>query len=323
MTTLSVVPARLEYACGRAALVSLPRVKGESPRQRNERVNYEKAAAGQRSCDLCAPSMQPTGGANDLGGVGVVASAQAVTRAMIKGPHVAALERGVNDARLRDDQQEEAMTTTTIEPSTRPDQAPATPAPTRPKSVFPVRKLSEEQEREVTRLYAETATPLGEIGRRFGIGHTSVARIAQWYGAALRSPSISRAMASGRQGSAASAETGRAIEPETKPTQPEPAAQPMGPTVGPSARGPKSAGGRRTAPVVHRPRAEAPVASATPVTTASRRSRTAGVASSSEVRRFVVTFAAEQVLEAESALDALQQAQAGGATDVISIIRVS
>jgi hypothetical protein len=95
------------------------------------------------------------------------------------------------------------------------------------RGVFPGRKLSDEQEREVTRLYAETATPLGEIGQRFGIGHTLVARIAQRRGAALRSPSISSALASDRQGSAASADTGRAIESETNPTQPEPAAAPV------------------------------------------------------------------------------------------------
>ncbi len=156
MTTLSVVPACLEYACGHAALVSLPRVKGETPRQRNERVNNEKAAAGQRSCDFCAPSTPPIVGANDLfgGGVGVgvglVASAPAVTGAIIKGTHLAALKRGVNDDRLRDEQQEEAMTTATTEPSTGPDQAPSTPASTRLEGVFPVRKLSDKQEREIT-----------------------------------------------------------------------------------------------------------------------------------------------------------------------------
>jgi len=47
------------------------------------------------------------------------------------------------------------------------------------------------------------------------------------------------------------------------------------------------------------------------------------VASSSELRRFVATFAAEQVLEVESALDAIQQAQVRGASDVISIVRVA
>ena len=31
------------------------------------------------------------------------------------------------------------------------------------------RKLSEDQEREVTRLYAETETPVSKISKRFGI----------------------------------------------------------------------------------------------------------------------------------------------------------
>ncbi len=37
------------------------------------------------------------------------------------------------------------------------------------RGVPPRRKLSDEQEREVTRLYAETSTPTAEIARRFGI----------------------------------------------------------------------------------------------------------------------------------------------------------
>src|SRR5438309_6828340 len=48
------------------------------------------------------------------------------------------------------------------------------------------RKLSEDQEREVTRLYAETETPVSEISKRFGIGESSVYRVAQRHGAALR-----------------------------------------------------------------------------------------------------------------------------------------
>jgi hypothetical protein len=57
----------------------------------------------------------------------------------------------------------------------------------RPKGVIPPpRKLTDEQEREVRRLYAETTAPLGEIARRFGFSQTSVARIAQRHGASLR-----------------------------------------------------------------------------------------------------------------------------------------
>src|ERR671932_269122 len=48
------------------------------------------------------------------------------------------------------------------------------------------RKLSEDQEREVTRLYAETQTPVPEISKRFGIGESSVYRVAQRHGAQLR-----------------------------------------------------------------------------------------------------------------------------------------
>src|SRR6266487_1060036 len=48
------------------------------------------------------------------------------------------------------------------------------------------RKLNDQQEREVTRLYAETDTPVSEISKRFGIGESSVYRVAQRHGAKLR-----------------------------------------------------------------------------------------------------------------------------------------
>jgi hypothetical protein len=51
----SVIPARLDFQCGHAALVSLPRVKGESSAQRSIRIALEKSGAQARSCDFCAP----------------------------------------------------------------------------------------------------------------------------------------------------------------------------------------------------------------------------------------------------------------------------
>ena len=51
----SVIPARLQFQCGHAALVTLPRVKGETASQRNARVVFEKAAALGRQCDFCGP----------------------------------------------------------------------------------------------------------------------------------------------------------------------------------------------------------------------------------------------------------------------------
>src|SRR5438067_12654167 len=54
----SVIPARLEFQCGHAALVSLPRVKGESSAQRTARIAREKTAARVRSCDFCPPPLE-------------------------------------------------------------------------------------------------------------------------------------------------------------------------------------------------------------------------------------------------------------------------
>jgi hypothetical protein len=51
----SVIPARLEFQCGHAALVSLPKIKNESSARRNERIAQEKVDARGRRCDFCGP----------------------------------------------------------------------------------------------------------------------------------------------------------------------------------------------------------------------------------------------------------------------------
>src|SRR5438552_4248162 len=73
------------------------------------------------------------------------------------------------------------------------------------------RKLNEEQEREVTRLYAETDTPVSEISKRFGIGESSVYRVAQRHGASLRGRTATSAAGgeAGGTGGGAGAGTGR------------------------------------------------------------------------------------------------------------------
>ena len=54
----SVIPARLVFQCGHAALVSLPRIKGETNAQRADRVAHEKSAARTRACDFCAQRLE-------------------------------------------------------------------------------------------------------------------------------------------------------------------------------------------------------------------------------------------------------------------------
>src|ERR1700736_949629 len=65
------------------------------------------------------------------------------------------------------------------------------------------RKLNDQQEREVTRLYAETETPVSEISKRFGIGESSVYRVAQRHGAKLRGRSATSSGSSARPAAAA------------------------------------------------------------------------------------------------------------------------
>lgn len=61
----SVIPARLQFQCGHAALVTLPRIKGESSAQRNQRIAREKSAALARQCDFCGPAVEVAMSASD------------------------------------------------------------------------------------------------------------------------------------------------------------------------------------------------------------------------------------------------------------------
>src|SRR5216684_3131573 len=54
----SVIEARLVFQCWHAALVSLPRIKGETSAQRADRVAREKSAAHTRACDFCAQRLE-------------------------------------------------------------------------------------------------------------------------------------------------------------------------------------------------------------------------------------------------------------------------
>jgi transposase-like protein len=150
------------------------------------------------------------------------------------------------------------------------------------------RKLSDEEEREVTRLYAQTSTPTPEIARRFGIAESSVYRVAHRHGAPLR----------GRQ--APGAQQRREVStvsatPDMRRTRPRPASSPGSPqaTLAPKAAAQRP-GGVRLVP----PRA-----------------------AHGGTRSFRVRFQAEVVFEAVDIRDALRQAQARGITEVTAVTR--
>jgi transposase-like protein len=171
------------------------------------------------------------------------------------------------------------------------------------------RKLSDQQEAEVTRLYAETDTPVSEISKRFGIGESSVYRVAQRHGAALRGRTATSGTAKPRAVAPAAAPVAAATStPGTRgrgrAAGARPAATPSG--NGRRTRGARAAGTtRRTTAVV-----------AVAATPAAPRAAASGAR-----REFRVSFVAVRVFSAVDMADAIQQAEAAGATDITGIVR--
>lgn len=157
------------------------------------------------------------------------------------------------------------------------------------RGALPRRKLSDEQEREVTRLYAETSTPTPEIARRFGIAESSVYRVTQRHGAPLRG----RPTAGARPEHEVSAVSAAA---ELRQARPQPQ---IGPASPEAARAPAAAP-RRPGGAVRAPMPEV---------------ARGGTGS------FRVRFQAQVVFEALDIRDALRQAQAHGITDVTAVTR--
>jgi transposase-like protein len=204
-------------------------------------------------------------------------------------------------------------------------------------------RLSLEEKQEVARQYADSSTPTSEICARLGIGESSLYRILQLQGVPLRgrtAPSVSV----GTTPQPAPAQSGTRKSFVERWTQPQIETSVTGggakdqaiasevpqttePTVAPIVGGVKSVTRRRrTAAAGRRMRIEAlietPAAIPASAPTQRRRARTAGVSRASDLLTFTVSFVAEQTLQAASALDALQQAEARGATEVTSIVRI-
>jgi transposase-like protein len=143
------------------------------------------------------------------------------------------------------------------------------------------RKLSDEQEREVTRLYAETSTLASEIAQTFGIGESSVYRVAQRHGAALRgrqtrpgAPPRQHAPSRPRGRPAARAASEVASTVATAPTQPRVSGSKVRPPVG-----------------------------------------------GTSLRQFRIRFLAERVVRAKDIQAVLRQAESLGAIEVTAVVR--
>jgi hypothetical protein len=271
------IPIYLRFACGHAALVSLPRIRGETARDRGQRIEQEKATAHTRPCDFCPPL------------------------------HTAVQQH-----------EGDVMTTTTdTAVSTAPSGQPAAPKQraSTGRGPSPLRKLTDEQELELTRLYSDTNTPVPEIAKRFKVGESSVYRISQRHGAKLRGASAARG------GRPARAATAKKEAPRARATRGRVSAgRPTGTRQ--RARQGRATTARQGRATTAR-QGRATTARQGRTTTARQgRATTTRATASATARRFRVIFRGETVVQAASLRDALRRAQVGGATEIISVTQV-
>jgi transposase-like protein len=163
--------------------------------------------------------------------------------------------------------------------------------------------LSEDQKREITRLYSETSTPLPEIRQRFGIGDSSLYRLIQQYGGKLRGRAPRATQASATTSSSRRAP--RAARATTTPAASRSSAS----------RTPRAARASRSTA------APASRSTAAPAR-ATRRPRASQAAPPSSGRsQFRVSFVGVRTVTASNIADAVRQASAFGATEITGVVR--
>jgi hypothetical protein len=270
----------------------------------------EKRSASQRPCDFCGPAAVVT----ELH----VDSGTPTAATLVNGSNPATTDPPGSEAVAeRSHAEEEPMTlpTTTDQESSSTDRSNADRATNAAKGRgrSPLRKLSDEQEVELTRLYSATNTPVPEIARRFEVGESSVYRIAQRHGAALRSVPGTRGPATQQPRRRKPREQAAVQAPQTaRPSRGRPRRSAAAPeTSAPAAVRGRSRTARATPSATAPARARRRSSRATPSQGAAR--------STGTKRRFRVLFLAATVVEADSMRDAIAQAEARGATDITSV----
>jgi len=282
---LSVIPARLEYACGHASLVTLPAFRGEGSRMRSQRVEAEKAAAALRPCDFCPPS-----------GSAVLSTDEVLTLAATPSPNGANVPAPEREAPAP--AQGAVVEPTPATPPAEPTDTVAAPSPedhpvTAPRRRGAKPKLSSDQVQELLHLYAGT-TPPRDIARQFGIAESSIYRFARIHGVTrTRKPTAVKTAPSSVDAVTVAAPA------------PTPALQNESTRRRSETRPPRRAPSPRSA-TKYSPR---PRARATPDQV------------HTSIRQFRVHFQADLVLQARDIQDALRQAEARGADEITRITR--
>jgi len=204
------------------------------------------------------------------------------------------------------------MDNTSPEPSPTTGEMALAETDSRPVGVFPPpRKLTAEQERELTRQYAETGTPIADIARTFSLSEVSVGRIAQRNGAASRRRRAVRDTAPDAPAAPLGVRRGR---PRRADADRETIEEPRGDSRG---RQPRPDGSE--APTTRRRRAVSAAGEAADVPALSAPEPASQLTGDGARRHYRIRFFAETVVEADNLREALGKAEALGATDITGI----
>jgi hypothetical protein len=165
-------------------------------------------------------------------------------------------------------------------------------------------KVSLDEEREIARLYADASTPTSAIRARFDIGESSLYRIIQRQGISLRGH-LSAATAPARQPARAVKTRRKRASNDGRQAAAPLAAAASAPVVEQaSATASATRGGPARRPSGAQPLLPAVIAKA-----------------SSGGTKFRIRYLGERVFEAQSIQDAVRQAEAQGATEVMAVAR--
>jgi transposase-like protein len=167
------------------------------------------------------------------------------------------------------------------------------------------RRLSNDEAMEIARLYGETSTPTSEIRERFGIGDSSLYRIVQRQGIALRGRTTSSTRPTTQRAQAPAARRPRS----SSPKQAQKAVSRTGSNTAPRAtrvNGRTGGTGVRRAPGTKKTTAPSG-------TVASRTGDNRG--------QYRILFMAERVVQATDMADALRQVESLGAIEITAVAR--
>jgi len=172
-------------------------------------------------------------------------------------------------------------------------------------------RVSKDDAHEIARLYAETSTPTSEIRERFGIGDSSLYRIVQQQGVALRGRIPVGSQSDSKQSRSPAAQRLRSVR--TDQAQ-QSGSQPPRAKASTAARATRRVDTRSASKLVRQ--------ASVPKKTRSL-PQAAVVRARDDRQHFRILFLGERIVQATDMHDALRQAESFGAVEITAVAQVN